>query len=366
MSFAILAVGFLFECTDAEYNYNQQIARGFISKDAVFFEIDDPSYYRGALFWTTDMDEPQGDISPKEPTDPSFVLVNNTLGNGQTALESMLSFADGNYLAAIHKGIMRGVFYKGDIVLPPLVSGRFFTETECLSDVSLAVIGKNLSEWTFVQNGKTYIEYNDRKYEIIGNVGLSAESPLDDLIFVNIGSLSPEEQLRGSYFVDCSSDNEAIYDSFADQSECLFGCGLRRRDIPKAFIDIVSGGMYMKSYMRIILIFLGVFTFISVLVQSIRKAHVKIAVLKIQGVRYKRIFFVTVKEYLISSILGLSAGVMFDLVFIFLGLFSLPVNWLISYFAELLMIELVMLLAWFACVFIYEVKMDPKGVIQKI
>ena len=41
--FAVLVVGFVFACTDAEYNYNQQIARGFITKDAVFFDLDDLS-----------------------------------------------------------------------------------------------------------------------------------------------------------------------------------------------------------------------------------------------------------------------------------------------------------------------------------
>lgn len=34
--FALLIVGFVFACTDAEYEYNQQIARGFISREAVF------------------------------------------------------------------------------------------------------------------------------------------------------------------------------------------------------------------------------------------------------------------------------------------------------------------------------------------
>lgn len=364
--FSVLAVGFLFKCTDAEYYYNQQIARGFISKDAVFFEFDDPSYYRGSLSWNTDMEEPSGDIGPQNPPDTTFVLNNPTHEDGVTSLEKLLASYDGNYLAAIHKGIMRGVVYKGNIALPPIKSGRFFTEDECLSDIPLAVIGMNKIESTVVRNGRTILNYNNREYEVIGMVGLSSDSPLDDLVFLNLGSLSSVEQLKGAYYIDCSIDNKAIYDSFAAGSDDLFGCGLRQRAIPKAFIDIVSGGMYMKSYMRIIMIFLCVFTFISVLIQSLRKACVKIAVLKIQGVRYKRIFFVTVRGYLISSLIGLSAGMMFNLVLICFGIFSLPIGWLIGYLAELLAVELVMLIVWLASMIIYELRMDPKGVIQKI
>ena len=54
--FAILVVGFVFACTDAEYNYNQQIARGFITKDAVFFDLDDLSYRTASITFSDDED----------------------------------------------------------------------------------------------------------------------------------------------------------------------------------------------------------------------------------------------------------------------------------------------------------------------
>ena len=41
--FSIILISFFFWGSDKEYNLNQTIARGFISNDAIFFEIHDPS-----------------------------------------------------------------------------------------------------------------------------------------------------------------------------------------------------------------------------------------------------------------------------------------------------------------------------------
>ena len=60
--FSILVVGFVFSSTDAEYRYNQQLARGFISEKA-FFDIDDLSYRRAFVkTFVFSPDEPQPDL----------------------------------------------------------------------------------------------------------------------------------------------------------------------------------------------------------------------------------------------------------------------------------------------------------------
>ena len=147
--FALLIVGFVFACTDAEYEYNQQIARGFISREAVFFSFDNLSYqepfYSGAIYFSElETDEPVViDTTPKAAVDESFVLENKLQDNGQTAVETLLMSGSGSYLASLHNGLMRGVVYKGSVLLPPLLSGRFFTEEECLADHPLAVIGRH-------------------------------------------------------------------------------------------------------------------------------------------------------------------------------------------------------------------------------
>ena len=104
--FAILVVGFVFACTDAEYNYNQQIARGFITKDAVFFDLDDLSYRTASITFS---DEEDNYPVRLDPIDESFVLKNKTLNDGRTAVETLLMSGSGNYLASLHSGLLRGV-----------------------------------------------------------------------------------------------------------------------------------------------------------------------------------------------------------------------------------------------------------------
>ena len=370
--FAIFVVGYVFLCTDAEYNYNQQIARGFISKEAVFFCFDDPSYRTAQhVQLVLDPNEEQQesiviDSRPKEAIDPTFVLSNRFLDNGYTAVESLLTSGSADYLASVHSGVMRGVAYKGSIVLPPLLSGRFFSEEECLSDTPLAVIGKKREDLVINRDGKRYLWYLNKMYEVIGIIGLSAESPMDDVIIVNLGSLTPEEQLNGTYYIDCSRDNEAIYNEMLSCSESLFGCGLKRRDIPTAFIDVVSGGMYMKTYLKVLLIMLGCITFISILIQSTRQKMLKIAVMKIQGIKLEKVFANTIKGFLTAFISGMIIGVLCNIGLLYFGVFSLPVIWMIQYCVSLLIAAILISLIWILTVLIVEYRLDPKTVIQKL
>lgn len=361
--FAVLVVGFVFACTDAEYNYNQQIARGFITKDAVFFDLDDLSYRTASITFTDDEDNYPVRL---DPIDESFVLKNKTLNDGRTAVETLLMSGSGNYLASLHNGLLRGVTYKGTIMPPPLVSGRFFTEEECLSDQPYAVIGRKYRDSLFSRNGKQYIDYMNREYEVIGIAGLSGESPIDEVIFVNLGSLTSEEQLNGMFYIDCSNNNESVYNDMCLKSRGLFGCGLKIHSTPRAFIDIVADGMYLKNYLKILMVLLGVIAFINVLIQSIRKKLVEIAVMKVQGIRLEKVIVRTIKPFVIAFLAGLLAGLLVNIGLTVFGVFSLPIGWLIRYCATMTIAGFFMMFVWIFVVFIVEWKLDPKEVIQKV
>ncbi len=370
--FSILVVGFVFECTDAEYDYNQQIARGFISREAIFFDLDNLAYGKAgyASFYLTAEDFADGPINLEDTSaaavDESFVLENKLQDNGQTAVETLLLSGSGSYLASLHNGVMRGVVYKGAVLPPPLLYGRFYTEEECLSDYPLAVIGSNYKDSIVTRDGKQYLEYLDRNYEVIGIVGLSADSPIDDVIFVNLGSLTPNEQLDGIFYIDCSTRNETVFSELEEQAVNLFGCGLKLRETPKAFIDVVAGGMYMKSYLKCLMILLGVIAFFNVLIQSTRRTLIEIAVMKIQGISLSKIFFKTTKEIITAFGIGMSLGVVVDVTLILIGIFTLPVKWLIQYSVIMLIAGLIMMFIWILTVLGIEWKLNPKEVIQRI
>lgn len=369
--FAVMVAGFVFSATDNEYNYNQQIARGFVSREAVFFDIDNPSYreaYYGVFYFDVDdtIGELNIDTSPKEAIDKEFQLENKEEANGYTSIENVLLAGEGNYYSTMQKGILRGVLYRGAVTLPPVVKGRFFTEEECLENINLAVIGKNLSDSIIDEGGKQYIEYNGRLYKVIGFVGLSGESALDDLLFVNIGSLSLEEQVDGIYYVDSGSNNQILFNDFNNASNKYLGCGLKVRETPLAFIDVVSGGMYMKNYLKVLMVILGLFTYISVFIQTLREEHTKLAVMKLVGISMQKgMNKIVIKQVRLMTI-GMIIGLFFNGLLIANGVFSLPPKWIIRTCYILVILEFFMMAFWALLVVCYTLQLNPKEVIQKI
>lgn len=327
---AFIAVGFVFLCTDAEYNMNQQIARGYITRDAVFFEFDDPSHAEAHFIAMSDETNNQVVTYGKDAEDPDFVLINQTYDDGRTAVEKLLSSYEGAYFSALHRGLLRAVYYGGDIITPPVVEGRFFTEDECLSDRPLAVIGNDYIEQIYKENGIKYFDYLGNKYEVIGIAGLSGKSALDSLVFVNLGSLSAEEQLNGIYYFDCAFSNESLYSGAEAMADGLFGCGLKRHDIPLAFIDVVSGGMHMKTYLKILIAALMFFVFANTMIQYTMRQRMKISVMKLCSVPSGKIFAEVNRSYICDSIIGIVTGVIILIALIKSGVFSLPLSYIFS------------------------------------
>lgn len=332
MSF--LLAGYIFICTDAEYNMNQQIARGYIGRDAVFFEFDDPSH--NEAFFLASVDEQTVEYGG-DASDPDFVLTNKVLDDGETAVEKLLSSYDGSYFSALHRGTMRGVYHRGDVLTPPVIEGRFFTEAECLSDKPLAVIGREYEDQVYKENGTELIDYLGKKYEVAGKAGLSGSSALDSIIFVNLGSLTPEEQLDGIYYFDSAFSNENVYKKAESMADELFGCGLKLHDMPMAFIDVVAGGMYMKTYLKVILSILMLLAFNNVMTQYNNRQKMKISVMKLCSVSYSGIFRSVCKNYIIDCLIGISLGSLILLALIYFRIFSLPVNYIIQVTAGLLL-----------------------------
>ena len=341
--FALMTIGVIFCATDSEYNLNQTIARGYISRNAVFFEVQDYSKYmpNGHVKVNEDGEVENAivrdgyaiivDATTREPVDPDFVLNNDIIDGGLTRMETLLSSGEDNYIAAIHQGELRGIFYKGNITIPPLVRGRYFTEKECLSRDNLAVIGSDFLESSFSKNGKEYVVYNEKEYEVIGVTGISNASSLDHLIMVNMGSMSQEEQKTGRIYIDGDRSMKEDYHEMEELAPQIFGVGLVRQVAPKTLIDEASGGMYLKTYLKILTGLLFLFIYLSVVVQILKRQNLKIAVMGIYGLSFGRRFISISGSVLLSSLIGLILGLIVDIVLIKVKYFSLPYDLLYKY-----------------------------------
>ena len=353
--FALMIIGVIFCATDSEYNLNQTIARGYISRNAIFFEIQDYSKYlpngrvrvneEGEVENAVDHDGYAIiiDATTRDPVDPDFILNNDIIDGGLTRIETLLSAGRENYAAAIHCGELRGLFYKGKITTPPLVRGRFFTEEECLSRDNLAVIGSDFLESAFYKNGKEYVKFKEKEYEVIGVTGISNVSSLDHLIMVNMGSMSSEEQKTGRLYIDGDRSMIDDYHHMEELAPQLFGVELVRQVMPKTLIDEASGGMYLKTYLKILSVLLFLFIYLSVVVQVLKRQNLKIAVMGIYGLSFGRRFISIFGNVLVCSLIGLILGLTADMLLIKMQYFSLPFDLLYEYMGIFFGIGIIMI-----------------------
>ena len=371
--FAVILVGYVFVCTDSEYNLNQQIARGYISRNSLFFEIYNPSYKTartgnmvfdsdgyivsstGNLAFTEDESgELTLDNSPIEGENPEYVLVNEELESGLTEVETMLSCYDGEYFAALHSGKIRGVYFSGEVNLPPITEGRFLEAEECLRRDKLAVIGRNYCDSVYVKDGVSYIEIMGKEYVVIGITAMAGESALDDMLFVNIGSLSREEQIQNMFYIDMCDDTDKAYAEMDLLAQSLLGTSLSKREMPTALIDVVSGGMYMKDYLKVLSAFLLIFTMINILVQFIRRSKFKTAVMKMEGVDFIRIFSAVNKQLFLCETVGMLIGVVTVAIMIKCSVFVLPYETLIKNLTLFICVDVVLFVISALIIGIYE------------
>jgi len=94
---------------------------------------------------------------------------------------------------------VRGWFYKGDFGVPEITEGRFFTAEEIRDTCDYAVVGKNaLADFGVERDGKQYITYKDKEYEIIGIVGREGhDTSLDDWVFLTLPTVIEQFGVKG-------------------------------------------------------------------------------------------------------------------------------------------------------------------------
>lgn len=352
--FCVTFVTFFFFAIDGEYNMNQMIDRGFISRNAIFFEINDPSRMSvpepvtftnaGELIdYGQQAQEPQTSYGNA----PENILSDNNL----TRVESLLSAGNNNYYAAVHTGTGRYVYYKGDSILPPLRSGRFFTEEECLTRDKLAVIGADWSDSTYTSEGNTYIDLLDQTYLVIGVTGLSTPSTLDRLFFINLGSVPLVAQMDGRFYIDANHDLSSTYDAIQDKSLELFAQPLHKLIVPTTLTEIVSGGIFLKGYLKIILLTLLLFLYLSILFHTLGSEKRRVSIMKVVGISLPRVFAISYRSLLLSAFAGILCATFLGTVLIVQEYFALTTE---SSFTLLLLCSLfgVLLFAIWAGVFI--------------
>nr|SFZ88132.1 hypothetical protein LREN565_1245 [Loigolactobacillus rennini] len=84
------------------------------------------------------------------------------------------------------------VYGAGDFKTLPLVSGRFFSDSDFDSPVPVAIVGQNIAKKLYTPTSQSYLKYGKRYLSVIGVVGAKKASQLDNMVFI---STSPQQSL---------------------------------------------------------------------------------------------------------------------------------------------------------------------------
>lgn len=115
---------------------------------------------------------------------------------------------DGEYaiyrnVAEDYQEIVRGIYETKDLFgySKYIKSGRFFQTEDFTSHKKAAVIGSEMLDLTYTENGVRYYGYDDTLYEVIG-VFKQTDSDLDYVVYLNLVVLLEADNDNGLYYID--------------------------------------------------------------------------------------------------------------------------------------------------------------------
>lgn len=97
---------------------------------------------------------------------------------------------------------VKGIYVKGKVISPPMLSGNFFDSSTSWTDEPKMVLGKDNEKDTFLQNEKMYYRYDGTDYQVIGIMGTKTESKLNSMCFVDFKSAVKTMGINTSYVLD--------------------------------------------------------------------------------------------------------------------------------------------------------------------
>lgn len=165
---------------------------------------------------------------------------------------------------------IRGWYRQGEMEIPNVTEGRFFTEEEMTKAVRYAVVGKNvLKDFVVEKDGKRTFTYENQTFEVIGVVGREGhETSLDDWVFLTLPSaFSYYPMTYGNIYIETKDpeDKPVIGEFFEEQFEGRFAY---QKNEYRARIDLGISKKVVDAF--IILIFLTGSVFCIYFIDKIR------------------------------------------------------------------------------------------------
>lgn len=164
---------------------------------------------------------------------------------------------------------IREFAYKGKFAYFPMISGRFFSQSDFNSSINYAIIGKKQEKNTFQKENKTYINVDGFDYEVIGVFGTNDETMFDNKILVNHAIKKTSQSTV--YFIDCFfSDSDKDISAVIEKLQSS-GIDAEQISIEKSILsNIIPNMLYSRWFLLLIICDL-----ISVILLSIEWIEIK-------------------------------------------------------------------------------------------
>lgn len=204
---------------------------------------------------------------------------------------------------------IRTISFKGEYHNPNLIEGRFFNESDFTQNKFLAVVGKNINKIESIDN-KKYINFNNRKYEIIGTMGYEMPTRLDNSIILS--SNNENFNLSNEYILS-NKDIQKSLDFLGNKD--IFGLVQARPYDNVNILHIIdrTSNQIILSIMLLIILFVNL-SFITYFWLKNKNQEINIKFLN--GYYKYQILFDIYKSYSIILIISLITSSLFSIIFI--------------------------------------------------
>lgn len=292
-----------YRCLTDESNHNLRIDRGFVSSNAVYFSF--------------------------EATQPAVGgLSSGDYFSADRSLQSAISVLDEKpYLFVSQRKYVRSICYQKDMDLPPIQEGRFFSSEECWSENRLAVIGRTNMDRTWIREdtGKRMITLDYGDYEVVGVMGTGDVSTIDDLIFINIGSMEEADILTGIFYLDTVSIRaDKLFQRFSSEISSVSALSVREIDMPLTASDVVSGGVFFSEVLKYAIYGFLLVTFLCLLVFFLVSNRGRMATCMLNGHSYFQSVLRVSVPVMIMGLAGIVLAIIFSVIMVRFSFFKLP------------------------------------------
>ena len=292
-----------YQCLTDETNYNLKIDRGFVSSKAIYFSLIERA------------------------ADEGVTAAGESLSEKSVLQEAIRVLDNDPYLFVSQRKYIRAICFQKDMEIPPIREGRFFSSEECWVDNKLAVIGRtNLDRtWMREDTGKRMISLDYGDYEVIGVMGIGDVSTIDDLIFINIGSLETTDWQTGVFYLDTTNIRaKPLFQRFSDEISSVSTLSVREIDMPPTASDVVSGGVFFSEVLKYTIYVFLLITFLCLLVFFILSSRGRLTICLLNGQSYRQSILRVSVPMLFAGLAGIVIAIISAVLMVRFSFFKLP------------------------------------------